>query len=186
MSVIERIYCIMHGITSVPMCQVCKCREVKFDASKSEYKKWCSTSCACKDPSTLAKSRKTRLDRYGSETYSGADKARKTRMSKNNGHWHSDDFAAKTKKAKLENHGDENFVNTPKARETKLARYGDESFCNASKAKQTKLERHGDENWNNRDKFRSTVSSFDDGKKKSIAERRRATCLKLYGTEHAV
>lgn len=164
---------------------MCKCKNVKFDASKDEYRKWCSVSCACKDPSTLAKSRKTRLDKYGSETYSGSDKARKTRMSKNNGHWHSSSFAEKLKHTKLEKYGDENFVNTSKARETKLAKYGDEHFCNASKAEQTKLERYGDEHWNNRDKFKHTVSCFDNSKKKSIAEKRKAACIEAYGTEHA-
>ena len=113
---------------------MCKRKSVKFDVSKDEYRKWCSVSCACKDPSTLAKSRKTRLDKYGSETYSGADKARKTRMSKNNGHWHSAGFADKLKQTKLEKYGDENFVNSSKARETKLARYGDEHFCMSSRA----------------------------------------------------
>lgn len=165
---------------------MCKRKSVKFDTGKDEYRKWCSVSCACKDPSTIAKTRKTRLDKYGSETYSGADKARQTRMSKNNGHWHSVSFADKLKQTKLEKYGDENFVNSPKARETKLAKYGDEHFCNASKAEQTKLERYGDAHWNNRDKFKRTVSSFDDGKKKSIDEKRKAACLKAYGAEHAV
>ena len=184
-SIFERIYCIEHGLDDRPKCQTCGKGYVRFIKQANEYSKWCSISCSAKDPETIKKSELTRLGRHGSKTYSGQDKARQTRLAKNNGKWHSADFIAKAKAAKLEHYGNENYVNAEKAKATKLERYGNENYINYEKICETKAKAYGDQFFNNRDKFKATVNSFDEAKKRIIKAKRSATNIERYGVEFA-
>ena len=185
-SIFERIYCIEHDLVDRPKCQHCNKNYVRFISNENQYSKWCSIPCASNDASTIQKSKLTRLGRYGSETYSGQDKARTTRLAKNNGKWHADDFKEKIAQTKLQHFGDASYVNSEKAKATKLERYGSESFNNIEKRKATNKKLHRDANWNNREKFLQTISEFGDAKKKSINKKRILTSLKKFGTEHAM
>lgn len=182
----ERIYCIKHHLTAVPLCSVCNMKTVRFDTVNLCYKKWCSVSCSCKDPATLAKSRKTRLAVYGSETYNGAEKSKKTRKAKNNGKWHADDFCTKSRQTKLERYGDADYVNSQKARQTKLERYGDADYVNAEQIRQTKLERYSDEHYSNREQFKTTIQAFSEERQQQIKTQRKSTNLARYGHESAM
>ena len=184
-SIFERIYCIEHSLTDRPICQTCKNKYVRFIKEKREYAKWCSISCSCKDESTIEKSKQTRLKRYGNQTFNNVNKAKQTRMSKNNGKWHSDDFQAKAKRTKLERYGNENYVNPDKGKQTKVVLYGSETYNNQEKCCATKLKRYGDAYYNNREQFKSTVASFSDYQKREIKEKRAATNVEKYGTEFA-
>lgn len=185
-SIQERMYCLEHNLTDRPKCAVCGKEYVsRFIIHEDRYTPWCSISCSCKDKATIQKSKQTRKDRYGCETYHGTEKARKTRAEKYDGHFHPADFGQKTKATKKANHGSENYVNSKKARQTKLERYGSASYHNAEKARQTKLERYNDPDWSNREKFRETVRSFSDEKRQKIQEKRKATNREKYSAEFA-
>jgi hypothetical protein len=76
---------------------------VTFSDKKNEYRKWCSPRCQASDASCLKMSRQTRLEKYGSPTYHGVDKAMATRQAKNYGAWHLDGFGDKVRRGKVRN-----------------------------------------------------------------------------------
>lgn len=74
------------------------------------------------------KARKTKLERYGSETYNNSEKAKQTCLERYDGSWHSAlIFMEKKKKTKLERHGSETYNNSEKAKLTSIERYGVEN-----------------------------------------------------------
>lgn len=185
----ERLYCLENNLNDRPKCKVCNDKYVsRFYPGKMQYNLWCSVSCSCKDKDTLQKSKQTRQQLYGSENYRGNDKARATRMQKNNGHYHSEDFVSKVKQTKLRLHGDCNYTNSEKYKATLKKRIeNDPDFWKHrdEKTKQTKLKNGHDKNWNNRDKFKYTLSQFDDIKRQSILDKRQQTNQKKYGVKFA-
>ena len=66
---------------------------------------------------------------------------------------------------------------------TRLEKYGNGTYRNADKAKQTKLERYGIETYNNSDKISQTRRNFTKEQNEKINEKRKATCLEVYGYE---
>ena len=63
----ERIYCILNGITTHPICPVCG-KSVKFLSSSKGYKKHCSCKCSNSDPHTKNKIKKTCIEKWGVES----------------------------------------------------------------------------------------------------------------------
>lgn len=186
-SIFERLYCIEHGLVDRPKCKVCgKNYVMRFIKEKNEYSKWCCPSCQASDPECIAASKTTRKERYGNENFNNVQQAKKTRLEKNGGQYHSEDFGSKMKATKKKNHGDENFVNPEKAKATiaeKLEENPDFWKDREKKTKQTKIANGYDPNWNNREKFKSTISDFTDERKMEIVEKRRLHCLNEYGVD---
>ena len=132
---------------------------MRFIKEKNEYSKWCCPSCQASDPECIAASKTTRKERYGNENFNNATQAKETRLEKNGGQYHSEDFGSKMKATKKKNHGDENFVNSEKAKATiaeKLEENPDFWKDREEKTKQTKIASGHDPNWNNREKYRQT------------------------------
>lgn len=85
-TVATKCHWLVHGLTCFPKCAVCG-RELSIEAGFrggsnvspfSEYGRYCSKTCMVRDPETYVKSRRTRLERHGSETWSNREKARQT------------------------------------------------------------------------------------------------------------
>lgn len=159
-SILERLYCIEHDLSDRPKCKMCDERYVmRFIKEKNEYSKWCCPSCQASDPECIASSKRTRKEKYGDENFNNTAQARETRIEKNGGSYHAEDFVSKLKSTKKRNHGDENYVNSEKARETidkKLEENPDFWKEREAKIKQTKVASGHDPNWNNREKYRQT------------------------------
>ena len=138
-SVFERIYCLRAGLTDRPKCRHCGTEYVcGFNKQVREYRKWCSAKCQASDPECVAGSKATRIARDGTATYHGVEKAKATRIAKNLGKWHAEDFGQKVKQAKISKGYASNWVNAEKAKSTKLERYGCSCFNNAAKSKITR------------------------------------------------
>lgn len=140
---------ILHGITDFPQCSHCgksMDQNVHIDFTYPKFCKNCSRTydvarrnkCAStkamktvNDPNYIttiaAKTKQTKLERYGDANYCNIDKAKQTRYVKNDGRYHAADFATKVKKTKLHNFGNENFNNHEKCKQTCLDRYGCEN-----------------------------------------------------------
>jgi len=56
-SIYERIFYIEHNLQDRPKCKVCGKNYVRFIKEKRQYANWCSISCACKDKSTIEKTK---------------------------------------------------------------------------------------------------------------------------------
>lgn len=63
----ERIYCIIHDITTRPTCPVCG-KPVGFLSPANGYKKHCSCKCSNSDPETKSKIKETCLENWGVES----------------------------------------------------------------------------------------------------------------------
>lgn len=63
----ERIYCILHDITTQPECPICG-NPVKFLSPTKGYKKHCSCKCSNSDPKTKSKIKETCLENWGVES----------------------------------------------------------------------------------------------------------------------
>ena len=89
----------------------------------------------CQLLENIEKSNKTKLERYGSETYNNADQIRTT---------------------KLERYGSETYNNQEKLKQTNIQRYGVENVYQSpliiEKSNKTKLEKYSSETYNNREK----------------------------------
>ena len=120
----ERVYCVKNDITSKVLCNVCHENAVKFNRDVGEYKKHCSIACANADKEVLEKKKQTSIKHFGVDNANNAKKARETRLAKNNGKWHADDFGKAVKETKLKNHGDASWNNLEKRRKTCIELYG--------------------------------------------------------------
>lgn len=114
-----------------------------------------------------AKSRQTKLDKHGNETFNNGEQISMTKRQK----LKEDPLYYKKqqeqgRQTRFERYGDENFNNRDKA-STTLQKHIEENpdFWKEKDehAKQTRLERYGDENWNN-------------------SEQQQRTCLERYGS----
>lgn len=122
-----------------PKCKKCGEHYVcGFNKQKNEYRKWCSAKCQASDTECISESKLTRMKKYGYEKFHNIEKARQTRLNKNNGNWHSDDFGEKVKLGKLKNGHPENWVNSCLAQKTKIEKWGSANFNNKEKSKATR------------------------------------------------
>jgi hypothetical protein len=121
----ERVYCILNNITEIPKCSVCS-NKVKFSGT---YSITCSQSCGIKNPEVQTKTKLTKLEKYGSETFVNPDKARTTC---------------------LERYGVDHTSKLPENREgakqTNFERYGSRNYNNREHSFITCLERYGEIN----------------------------------------
>lgn len=148
-----------------------KCIELDHDYIQEKTKQTNLEKWGCEytfqTENNLSKSRQTKLERYGNETFTNTAKAQQT---------------------KLERYGDENYNNIEKYKQTCLEKYGFKSYVQSKeyreqfrkiyyskspeeqqeiikKIKSTKLEKYGDENYNNREQYFQT-------------------CMETYGVHH--
>jgi hypothetical protein len=138
-SIFERIYFIKNNLSDRPKCKCCQTNYVcGFNKQLNEYKKWCSPKCQSSDKDCLNKVKQTKQLKYGNENYSGCEKARQTRLLKNNGKWHSDEFSAKLKEINKNKTLLDKQKLVEKVKKTKLERYGIANFNNKDKNKITR------------------------------------------------
>lgn len=117
----------------------------------------------------VIKTRKTKLDKYGSETFNNPDKQKETKKKK---------------------YGDPNFNNRPKAAETSMAIYGVPNPNQAedvkAKTKKTKKERYGDENFTNLEAYHRTCTErYGTDYRQQFHDKARETMIVRYGVPHA-
>lgn len=187
-SIFERLYCLEHNLDDRPLCMTCGRKRVAgFFAPKNKYGEYCSSYCQRRSPLCVQHGIQTKKKKYGEDDYLCWKKAHSTRIAKYGSH-HPKDYAQKVKATKLKNHGNENYVNTQKMHSTiRRLKVENPNYYNdiAQKIKQTNIANGHDPNWNNRTQFTMTCQSFSTTKKKSIVDKRKQTCLALYGYEFA-
>lgn len=185
-SMFERLYCLENDLNDRPMCKVCGKKHVAgFVKHENKYCDYCSQACQRMSPECIAKQFATKEKKYGKDNITNAKKAHKTRISKYGSH-HPDDYVKKVKSTKMKNYGDENYVNVDKAKATvkkHIEENPDYYFDREQKTKQTKIANGHDPNWNNRSKFKKTLSEFTNEKRQSIKDKRKQTCIDVYGCE---
>ena len=190
LSILERLYCIAHGLKDRPLCQKCHKNHVcSFDKQKMEYRKWCSPRCQASDPSCIASSKATRKSKFGDENYVGVDKARETRYKNNDGKWHADDFQKKCNATNVANGHNPGWNNAEKAAETlKQHLEEDQDFWSKreQKSKATKVANGKDPNWNNREKFKITINNRSEEQKKDTLEKRKNTNRRQTGYDFPI
>ena len=118
------------------------------------------------------KSKNTRFERYGDETWNNRKQISKTKQQKKNEDpMYYERQQRKARRCKKRKYNDENFNNRPLAAKTKNERYGDPTFNNREKAKVTCLERYGVDN---------------PAKNETIKEQSKQTCIERYGVDNYV
>lgn len=192
-SISTKINWILNNRIDFPQCKICgKSFNRKNVSALGNYPTYCSVKCEKNDKDNIIKcketfernyptkndkdkikekSRKTCLERYGSETYRNPEKNKST---------------------KLEKYGNPNYNNTEKIKNTCLERYGvDNPFKSAhiiSKIKNTKLEKYGDENYVNVEKTKKTClekfGTTSPLSNKECREKGKKTCLEKFGSYH--
>lgn len=182
-SIIERMYCLQHNLTDRPKCAVCKEKYVRFISNENRYAEWCSIRCSCKDKRTIAKGKKTRLERYGDENYVNSDKTTKTKIEKY-GNDYFQQWVNTTQDTKLKRYGNKNFVNVEKCKETKLKKHGSKNYNNIEKCLMTKEERYGDKFYNNNKQISQTKANWTEEKRQEINEKRENTNINKYGVKY--
>lgn len=122
----ERCYYIFNGIETKQICEVCNENQKLFKGFSSGLSECCSKKCTLKSTSRVNNIKKTKLNRYGNESYVNQEKAKKTNLNRYGVEYstQSDNMKDKTKKKKIELYGDQYYNNTPKAKKTNLERYG--------------------------------------------------------------
>lgn len=185
-SIFERIYCLLHGLSDRPLCKTCNKKPVAgFMPYNNAYADYCSHACQTHSPICIAKQQQTKTCKYGAGRKAIYDKASKTRHEKYGKH-HPDSFVMKSRATKKRKYGNEKYVNVEKIKQT-VERHKSENpdyyAEREQKTKATKVKNGHDSNWNNRDKFKQTLSSFSDERKTAIKEKRKLTCLDSYGCE---
>ena len=186
-SIFERIYCLQHGLKCRPLCAHCGKNYVcGFNVREKSYRKWCSARCQASDPSCVAKSKASRLEKYGMANYNGIEKSKRTRYRRNGGKWHACDFGDKVKAGKVAHGHSENWTNTEKRAATVSRRFAENPNMWKDREEKTKLTRvkNGhDGNWNNREKFRQTLAARTDEQRQATNAARRRTCNDIYGCD---
>lgn len=75
---LERVYCLEHGLDDRPLCQACGRERTCgfFLYPEPGYSLWCSPSCQASDPSCASKSKATRKARYGGTRTTSGQRSR--------------------------------------------------------------------------------------------------------------
>ena len=101
----------------------------------------------------------TKEQRYNNPKYVNVKKARKTRIQKNNGKWHADDYYDKCSTTCLKHYGVVHYTNGRKISQTKQAWTDEQKKIMIRKMKRTKYKKYGDCFYTNRQKNRETCLS---------------------------
>jgi len=139
----ERLYCVKENITSLKLCEVCGLNKKTF--SRGIYKNTCGMSCAIKHKDTQSKIKRTKFDKYGSETYNNPNKSNETCLLKYGVARPLQNLDVKNKQNQtmLGRYGHINGFQSTKSQESMIERYGVPRFNNREKVKRTNLERYG-------------------------------------------
>lgn len=79
-SMATRCFWILNSLEDFPRCKTCG-KPIKHNVKVTVgYSPFCSVSCAQSDPSTIARSKQTRLIRYGSANFTNIEKSRQTML----------------------------------------------------------------------------------------------------------
>ena len=141
---------------------------------------------------------KTKLERYGVETYNNIDKIRKTKLERyGNERYNNID---KTKQTNLERYGNicslHGYEVSNKTKQTNLERYGVENYSQTSeyhdKVKQTNLERYGEEYYSKTDECKEKIKQTNLERygnvcpllNDNIIQKTKQTNLERYGEEY--
>jgi hypothetical protein len=138
-------------------CLICS---KKFETYKFRKQKCCSAKCSgiyvASKPNRIKKIKKTKLEKYGSETYVNPDKARKTCFEKYgvDNVFKSPEIIQKIKETNLKKYGVEYIFQSDeiknKIKETNLKKYGNEIASQSEiikeKTKQSIIEKYGVDN----------------------------------------
>lgn len=182
----ERLYCVRHNLTSIPLCKTCHKNQVKFNTDISEYRDYCSQICQ-KKSSIVINKRMTAIQML--DQHAVIEKAKQTRLQKQNEDpCYKEKIQNKRKSTNLERYGNENYVNIEKIKETKLQHKNeDPNYISnmVQKIKETKLQRYGNANYNNIEQLRKT-NLKNHGVEysmqcKEVLEKSRNTSFEKYG-----
>jgi ribosomal protein L37AE/L43A len=124
-SIRERVSCILNNITETPKCPVCN-KDNKF-LRNGKYSITCSPSCGIKNPEVQTKTKLTKLEKYGSETFVNPDKAKNTCL-ESYGVTHTSKLPENREGAlqtNFERNGSRNYNNRAGSFVTCLERYGE-------------------------------------------------------------
>lgn len=195
-------------LSKMNFCGASECVE-KFEELKREISQKISKSWSSKLREdilkAIAKTKQTKLKKYGDENYINNEKAKQTKLKKygdenyNNreksGQTLIENFGSikeaykfqneKAQLTKLKKYGDPFYHNVKKMCETNLKKYGEVGYNNREKCKQTNLSRYGIEWFVNVEKRIETINSA--GKKdhySKISLKSRETNLKKYGVSN--
>ena len=119
----ERIHCIMNGITERPICSYCHKNMVKFNRTFARYPQFCSKECNRHSPESTAKAKNTKIQRYGTTSYTNIEKSRETRKQKYGG-WEPSDCVQKRRQTRIERYGSASYNNPERSGKTCLEKYG--------------------------------------------------------------
>uniref|UniRef100_A0A6C0JW51 DUF7487 domain-containing protein n=1 Tax=viral metagenome TaxID=1070528 RepID=A0A6C0JW51_9ZZZZ len=136
----ERIYHIINGLSTIPICKTCQSNTVNFNTFNDGYYDYCSKYCSTQsdernlkiktnnDYSKLQeKLKESNLKKYGVEYY-----------------FQTQESVGKIKKTKLDRYGNEKYNNIDKAKQTNLEKYGYEHTCLVPEIKE-KIQNANDE-----------------------------------------
>ena len=146
----ERVYLYIHGWNEPPRCPTCG-NYKKYRNSPAGYGKYCDRTCINLEEKNR-KTKKTKLERYGDESYNNRQKSKKTNLDKYGVTCTlvSESVKEKVQKTNIERYGVDNpfksEVFQQKARNTKTKKYGEPNFSNPEKRRSTCLERYGADN----------------------------------------
>lgn len=116
----ERLYCIVHNLSSSPLCQVCTTQPAMFSSYARGYLRVCSRTCTNRDPE------RSRRIAQNHDYVAATQKARHTNQQRYGVSWTTQSSTMKQK-----------------SRDTKLQRYGSSTYTNLQQAQQTNQQRYG-------------------------------------------
>jgi ribosomal protein L37AE/L43A len=131
----ERVFCILNNITETPKCPVCNKDNIFL--RNGAYSNTCSPSCGIKNPEVQEKTKLTKLEKYGSETFVNPDKAKNT-CQERYGVEHTSKLPENREGAKqtnFERNGSRNYNNRERSLVTCLERYGVENAFQSEEVK---------------------------------------------------
>lgn len=184
-----RLHYILFDKTTVATCACCGSPLLRNCDLEGKTLRYCSRQCSATHGVT--KTKQTKLERYGSESYMNPDKVRETWNNKSREELSRID--SQRKSTLLLTYGSETYNNHEKAVETSLRLYGETNPAKSQIVKDrchaTVLERYGVDNvmYNSeiKDKFLDTVHSRTPERQQEINRTREETCLEIYGVKYA-
>jgi very-short-patch-repair endonuclease len=164
-----RIWHLRKQIWHHPTCSICR-KSTKFDRGDMDYRRFCSRTCAARDPLTKSRKASSVMDRYGSGTY-----------------FHTDDYKRKRLETSQERYGTTHPCKSPEVRAriiaTNLERHGHTGSLGdervRAKGRQTLQERYGVDNPMHVPEFAKRAA---DGSRRAYSERLQEILQKRYRT----
>lgn len=148
----ERIYCIMHNITTPILCKFCN-KPVKFRNYNFGYNMYCGAKCSTNDPDCKEKKKATNREKYGADYFLGTKEClEKTKATVQQKYGvdnvaHIAEVRERTKQTNIERYGHIAPVGNAEVRktiqETSLKRYGVTCPMNSEKVRDQIEERTG-------------------------------------------